>query len=428
MRIGKRDLQYKTLQGLYWMLYGLSTAFVTVFLLSKGFSSSSIGVIVAISNGFAAAGQMLVGTLVDKYKSITWKGLIILFCIVEFVCLGAMMLFTRSMVINGLMFPLFSVLLYFQMPLVNAALFYYTQRGERIDFGSARGMGSLTYAFMSFIAGQLIVRFGEQSLIYMGVILLVAFMAITMSMPYYKDEIAGEAGSVKGLSEADPGEASKVGMAEIAEHPEAEQDKDAVVLTHTTESKSFVQFIKGYPAFMLMCFGVVLVMAFHNIIHTYMIQMMEAIGGDSGTMGTAFSWEAIVELPVMFGFFILIKNFKSNILMMCAGVGFFIKAICVWMAGSVLAMYGAESLQMISYAVLASASVYYANDQMDEGDRVKGQGYITAAMAAGGILGNFSGGFIYDNLGLGALKIAFVVFAAAGAVLMTLSGLKSKAR
>lgn len=28
--------------------------------------------------------------------------------------------------------------------------------------------------------------------------------------------------------------------------------------------------------------------------------MIEAVGGDSGSMGTAFSWEAIVEIPVMF--------------------------------------------------------------------------------------------------------------------------------
>lgn len=398
MRIGIRDLQYKNLQGLYWMLYGLSTAFVTVFLLSKGFTSSSIGVIVAISNIFAAVGQMAVGTLVDRYRRITWKKLILLFSAIEAVCLITLMIFSKSMVINGVLFPLFSLLLYFQMPLVNAALFYYTSRGEKIDFGSARGMGSLTYALISFIAGQCIVRFGEQSIIYIGVILIAVFACITLSMPYYKDDLS-------------------VDQVKVAKKKEAEEISGCA---------SFPEFIRTYPAFMIMCLGTILVMAFHNIIHTYMIQMIEAVGGDSGSMGTAFSWEAIVEIPVMFGFFILIKRFQSRTLMMFAGIGFLIKAICICIAGSVLAIYGAETFQMIGYAVLASASVYYANDQMKPGDRVKGQGYMTASMSIGGVLGNFSGGFIYDALGLSSLKMALILFAASGAVLMILGGLAGK--
>ena len=133
---------------------------------------------------------------------------------------------------------------------------------------------------------------------------------------------------------------------------------------------------------MVTLFGIVLLMSFHNIVHTYMIQMIEPLGGDSAAMGTAFSIEALMELPVMFGFYKLIQRFSPSALIAFAGAAFILKALAYIIAGSVTGIYLAQSLQMLSYAIFISASVYYANEKMETGDQVTGQSYMTASISA----------------------------------------------
>lgn len=388
MRNRKRDIQYKILQGFYWMLYGLSTAYVTVFLLHHGFSSSIIGVIVAGSNLLAAVGQMFVGTMVDKHEKLTWKNMILLFCLLEAVCLILMMVLSNNHIVNGALFPIFSLLIYFQMPLVNSTFFYYTSRSEHLDFGSARGTGSLAYAIMSTVVGLIVVSYGEQAIVPSGMVILIGFTVVVLTMPYYHDELEG------------------------AIDTSNENTEDTIV----SPNSSFIAFTRHYPRFMLVILGSILVMAFHNIVHTYLIQVMEAVGGNSATMGTAVSIEALVELPIMFGFFILIKKFSSSTLMVIAGIGFVIKSVCFLLASSVMAIYFTELVQLISFALFASASVYFANDMMEDYDRVKGQGYMTASIAIGGVVGNFLGGFIYDGAGVHVLLLSCLGFALVGAL------------
>jgi PPP family 3-phenylpropionic acid transporter len=81
--------------------------------------------------------------------------------------------------------------------------------------------------------------------------------------------------------------------------------------------------------------------------------------------------------------------------------------------------------QIISYAMLASASVYYSNEQVEECDAVKGQGYMTAAMPIGSMAGNLAGGFIYDFAGLHAMLFFTLALVSVGAFIMLLSILKS---
>lgn len=386
MKLGIRDIQYKLLQGFFWMLFGLATVFITVFMLYHGVSAIVIGAIVAASNVIAAFGQVLVGTLVDKYERINWKNMMLGLGAVELVMLIAMLLFKNNHAVNIVLFPLFAVLLYLQNPLVNSALFYYTARGEKIDFGTARGTGSLAYAFMSFIVGKSIVAFGESSIVVIGLIMLVMAGAIVMTMPIYSRE-------QDALNEA-----FKV------------EEEMAVA------NSNFFVFVKKYPMFMLTVLGSILFMCFHNLIHTYMIMLIEEVGGNSGTLGTAFSLEAIVELPVMFGFFYLIKKFGSRKLMAIAGLGFLAKSVCYLFATSIMTVYAATSIQILSYAIFASASVYYSDDMMEPEDKAKGQGYMTAAVAIGGAIGNAVGGWAVETSGIRFALMIGATFAAAGAV------------
>ncbi|MBQ0004312.1 MAG: MFS transporter [Clostridiales bacterium] len=396
MRIGLRDIQYKLLQGFFWMLFGLATIFITVFMRSQGISAIVIGVIIAASNVIAAPGQVLVGTLVDKYEKINWKNLMLFLGAVELVLLVIMIIFRQNHLLNAILFPAFSILLYLQNPLVNSALFYYTSRGEFIDFGTARGTGSLAYAFMTFIVGNSIVAFGEFSIVVIGLIMLVMAGALVMTMPIYSKEQDALNPSIK-------------------DEPELLAD-----------NSSIVQFIRKYPMFMMTVLGSVMFMCFHNMIHTYMIMIIESVGGNSGTLGTAMSIEALIELPVMFGFFFLIRRISSRNLMAIASIGFLVKAVGYFFAFSIGTVYMVQCIQMISYAVFASASVYYSDDMMEANDKAKGQGYMTAAVAIGGAIGNAVGGWAVEAGGVRLVEVIGIAFAAAGACLVLIGTRKKE--
>ena len=148
-----------------------------------------------------------------------------------------------------------------------------------------------------------------------------------------------------------------------------------------------------------------------------MIQMIEPLGGDSAAMGTAFSIEALMELPVMFGFYKLIQRFSPSALIAFAGAAFILKALAYIIAGSVTGIYLAQSLQMLSYAIFISASVYYANEKMETGDQVTGQSYMTASISIGAVVGNLTGGIVLDAAGVSALLYFALGLTVAGAAI-----------
>lgn len=446
------NLKYKALHGFYWMLYCIPTGYITVFLLSCGFSSPLIGTITAVSGILAAAGQLTVGKVADGCRKFTWRGLVLIIGAAQFAVLILLLVFRGSAVLNAALFPFFMILMYFQMPLINSSVFYYTARGMKIDFGSARGTGSLTYALISFAAGQLVVKFGEITVIYLSLAVLAGLTAVTIMLPSLKglkpcgaqlkstDKAGFKADSDTenndAAGNAKSNNAKDSNMAENAKVPaeshaagdsdnpaKAPRESSSGAALRASHKTGIISFAKRYPDFMLVLLGSVLVMAFHNIGHTYMIQIMEALGGNSAAMGTAFSIEALMELPVMFGFYKLISRFSADSLMVTASIAFAAKAAAYLLAPSTAMIYAAQVLQMFSNAVFASASVYYANEKMALHDKVTGQSCMTASMSIGAVLGNFSGGIILDAAGLKAMLFAAFILAAAGA-LITSAGVK----
>ena len=420
----KVNLEYKALHGFYWMLYCLTTGYTTVLLLSHGFSSSVIGVIAAVSSILAAVGQLAVGNLTDKCSRVTWKNIYLMIGALEGAALAVLAVFKGTAIVNAICFPLFTILMYLQMPLVNSAVFHYTSRGLKVDFGSARGMGSLTYAFISFVAGQLIVRVDESVIIYLSILVTAGMLLDVFFMPCAKDAPLSRA--EKNANDAEVGAASAPVSSGSGTDAAANGSPHADAASGKSIGNIF-GFAGRYPDFMLVLAGSILLMSFHNIGHTYMIQIMEAVGGNSATMGTAFSIEAIMELPVMFGFYKLIKKVSADNLMIVAGAAFTLKALTYLLASSVTALYLAQILQMFSNAIFILASVYYADKKMAPEDKVTGQSYMTASISIGAVLGNFLGGQVLNAAGLHLMLLFSFLMAAAGTLIVVI-GVKAGSR
>ncbi len=199
-----------------------------------------------------------------------------------------------------------------------------------MDFGAARGIGSLSYAAASYLLGGLVERYGCSVILFAGFLMVTIISATVFSMPIIK-EAAEEAGC-------------KI----FAEYPFSYH------ITGIQEKESIIFFLGRYKYFMLTLAGVTLVFSFHNMNNSYMIQIITNVGGTSADLGRLLAIAAITEIPVMFLFSIIVKHVKSSVLLIISGIFFALKAFGYFAAVNIALMTVAAVMQMGSFATVHS--------------------------------------------------------------------------
>ena len=76
------DIRYACIHGFYWMLCCSMIGYASVFLLDKGFTNTTIGTVLAISNILAVFGQPAVASYMDKTSKLSLRMLISLILVV----------------------------------------------------------------------------------------------------------------------------------------------------------------------------------------------------------------------------------------------------------------------------------------------------------------------------------------------------------
>ena len=388
MKLNTRKLmmQYCILQGSYWASFCVIYAFATVFLLSRGFESSMIGVIIAAGNILGVVLQPMVASIADRSKKISLHKLTAMLSIIMILLLVLLYFVPNGLLAVAVLFLLTDTFLQVIQPLINSVSVYYVNQGVSVDFGSARGIGSLSYAAASYILGIVVEKFGTRSILMAGILVALVLLVTILSMPVLSSSAASR------LGEKEP------------------EQNDA----------GLIVFAGRYKNFMLTLAGITLLFTFHNMNNAYLIKVIENVGGTSADMGRMLSIAAVTELPVMFLFSRISKHFKSSTLLMVSSAFFAIRAAGFMLAGNVMTMYLAAMLQIGSFALYIPSSVYYVNETMLDQDKFKGQAVMTATNTLGGVFGSLFGGFLIDNAGVGAMNTVCFAMAAAGAVLVFL--------
>lgn len=388
MKLNTRKLmiQYCILQGSYWASFCVVYAFATVFLLSRGFESSMIGVIIAAGNILGVILQPMVASIADRSEKISLHKLTAMLSIIMILLLVLLYFVPNGLLAVAVLFLLTDTFLQVIQPLINSVSVYYVNQGVSVDFGSARGIGSLSYAVASYILGIVVEKFGTRSILMAGILVALVLLVTILSMPVLSSSAASR------LGEKEP------------------EQNDA----------GLIVFAGRYKNFMLTLAGITLLFTFHNMNNAYLIKVIENVGGTSADMGRMLSIAAVTELPVMFLFSRISKHFKSSTLLMVSSAFFAIRAAGFMLAGNVMTMYLAAMLQIGSFALYIPSSVYYVNETMLDQDKFKGQAVMTATNTLGGVFGSLFGGFLIDNAGVGAMNTVCFAMAAAGAVLVFL--------
>lgn len=381
--------RYCLLQGSYYGVNCAVIGYASVFLLERGMSPAGIGALIAAGNVLSAVLQPMAAGIAERSGRVTLKQMIRLAAAAGAILSLLVGVFGSLKLIAPLYMAL-AMIANLEMPLVNAVSVYFSNRGYRINFGLARGIGSLTYAAFSYGLGLLAGMFGAGLIPWASMALYAAVFACC------------------GLFSMKPG------TTKVEEQAGGDGNAAAVQDGGAQPRRREPNFFSRYRTFTLTLAGVVMLFAFHNITCTYMIRMMERFGGGSEEMGLALAVAAVCELPTMLLFSRLARSFRVSTLLAASAAGFVVKSLLLLAAWDVNMILAAQVFQAFSFALFIPASVAFTDQVMRAGDKIKGQAYMTAASTLGSVAGNLSGGIVLDASGVSAMLVLACAFALGG--------------
>lgn len=383
------DIKFSAMQFFFFASFGALMGYASVYLLSRGISTSVIGVALASTSAIAFVCQPLMASFADKNQHIELRYIICAALVLSIGLVAVLMMAPDASMFLVCMFVAIGTLLSTIMPLVNTLAFQFEKYGIAINFGVARGVGSAAYAIIAYVVGQLVEMFdaGIVPIVFIGFNLLLIFFVYTFVLP-------------KGVAKE-----------EIVK--ESTQKTEEV-----KNDLSFIQFAARYKKLTIFVLGTVFIFFAHTIINNYMILVVGPVGGTEADMGTAVSLAAILELPAMFFFDKLREKLSLSKLLKISAVMFIVKHTLTALAPSMFVVYIAQATQMLAYAILCPASVYLVNEMVESKDLTKGQSMITMGQSASGIIANLIGGVLIENIGVTPVLYMGAIVTAIGSAIV----------
>ncbi|MEG0443151.1 MAG: MFS transporter [Carnobacterium sp.] len=379
-------LKYAGLQSLYWMSFCAVYGFASVYLLAQNFENQQIGLILALVNIFSVILQPAFGFLIDKLVNLTLKRVISSIAVINIILLIGLIAEPGNLLLSTVLYIGVVSLTLTVQPLLNSLIFEHINEGLEINYGLARGIGSLSFAFISFFLGRALNDYSAAIIPILCIVLYSLFLLLVLTFPT----------------------------------TEAQLTKETVFLqqSEAKHQEIYVYFFRKYDRFIIFLMDIVFLFVFHTIINSYLIQIMTSLGGKDSDFGLSLTIAASVELPAMLGFSYLATKYKSSRLLKISSVFFVIRSLLFLGSSTVWMINFAQLFQALSFAIYVPASAYYVNQLMQTEDKVKGQALVIGATTLGSVFGNGLGGWLLDHTNVTMMLIAGVLGAAMGCLLL----------
>ena len=359
----------------------------------------------AVSNVAAVFLQPLMADIADRSKRFSLVSVSSIATVALMVlCVGTFVLQQKSAALTVIFVLLMGGNISLQ-PLFNSLCYKLQECGISINFGVGRSIGSLAYSILVMFLGTL----AEEK----GLFVLPLTAEITMALTLASlAVVTWQFRKAKAMQTGD----SESGAAEILQG-DAEGEEDI----------NLVQFVKRNKIFMVLMLGVLGIYFSNGVQNTFMLQVIQPLGGNAEDMGQILSIMAFLEIPTMMFFEQINRKFSCQTLMKVAGIGYVAKTALIWRASSVHMVLAAQFIQPFAFALLLPAIVKLIGISMSKGEAVKGQALFTTVTTIAYIVCSLVGGVILDLWGAGILMTIATVFTAVGAVviLMTVDRIKS---
>lgn len=384
------DIKYSLSNFFYFTMFGSMFAFASVFLLDKGFDNTTIGLTLGLTSISSVSLQTFLGNYVDKHKHIKLQD-VMSRVILAIMGGAALLYFLESGWIILLLVIISFALTQALTPLLNSMAFLYDDFGVQVNYGFARGIGSLAYALVTVMLGFVVERTSPS---YLPLFYLLFGLLLLASIRSYT------------LSDADH------------EQLEVEQSAKKRTKKQVVSDKTFIDFIKEYQNLVFLMLGIVFLFYGHIIINNFFIQVITPIGGTSRTMGIAIFIGTILELPAMMNFNRLANRIPVHRLLKISAAFFLAKHLLTYLAPSLPVIYLAQALQIGAFSVAYPALVQYTQTVIASEDLVKGQSLLASAIGLSNIIASLTGGVLLDKIGASNTLFIAVVTTVIGLIIV----------
>ena len=370
--------RYNLLHLFYWLAYCCINGFIAIFLQYRGLSNTEIGIVTGVSCVGTIFISPFISSLLDRFTNLTIKNLVayisigigIMYIILSFIQMPAIIL----MVIYILMYAL----LLSTVPLLTMIAMNYINDGLYVNFGLARGIGSASWAASAFIFGQ-VITFIDPWILSMGYLF---FIIITLILLYTMPE---------------------------QKNVKHEQKKQGTVL----------YVIKNYKVLFFLLLGFCFMFAGATTISTYLINIVNTLGGNTQLYGVCMFFMAFSELPIITMAPRLMKKFNSLTLILVASIFYILRNFTICLAPNLIILIIGMMFQGMSYGLFTGVITYYVTYNLQPDDQLSGQNLISIMTSGiGSRLGNVLGGILQDNLGLNYMFMFIYLVTLIGAIII----------
>jgi hypothetical protein len=377
------NIEYFSLQSLFWMTYCMVVGFSVTYLLSCGYSNSEAGYILASANICALILQPFFADLADRSKKINAMTIFLVSIEIIFVCsIGLFFIGVRSLILT-LIYVVMITLANAVIAFLTSIQFLMDTSKSKINFGLCRAGGSLCFAILSALMGIMIERIGMKSI-------PLALFIITLLM---------------------------IGLCIFITRHSINGNIKAVLTLEKKRSSSLFVFFNENPRLMILSIAMLFIYYAHAFITNFTISIVRNVGGDNREMGYLIAFMALMELPGMIGFKEISRRFKVSSLLLFSMIMFSIKAIIVWLSPSLMTLTFGFALQVVSFAIYIPASVQYANIIIDEKDTVKAQMMFNLMQTGGAVFSSIIGGWLIDFSGISHALLIGAILSCIGTII-----------
>lgn len=372
-------LHYSITQFTFWAASTGAASFATTYLLNQGIAPGIVGTLLAISGISSCLLQPIFAEIADHSKHFLLKKLLISLSVLCIISFGMQFIPDLPLPFTGLLYAIGLLSSDSMQPLINALYVSYQQAEYSINYGMARGMGSAASAISSLIIGYIFAKIGSFSML--GLLILFRFLSVLI----------------------------------LAAYPKLQ--KQNCLQNSEKQNCSIWYFFSNYRWYCISLIGILFLGMYHAMTENYLIAILGRLGGNSSHVGKALFLSSISGALVIVQFQRIQKHISTTKLLKISACSFLLKAICFYFAKSISVIYLLELLQMTSYAFLAPAQVYYAQEKVLPADMVKGQAFSTAAYSLGCSAGNFIGGQLL-NISVNAILFSGILMALTGTIIL----------
>lgn len=356
-------------------------SYANAFLNSKGFSVSNIGAVLAISSILAVIVQPYITKLLENYETFTLKKSLLLSLGTSFVVTIPMLL-TSNHIVLFICYNLALCGILTVQTFMYPFIFEYMNNGYKVNFGFARGFGSISFAIASYVLGIVASKYSLHFFPKYFFISCLIVIIIVLSFPNLKKEKKNKNSSKSNIT--------------------------------------FKQFFKHNKNFCYLLVGVVFLFYTHNTFNTYLKNILESIDYGIYEVGVCYLIASMVEFPTMASLPLLSKKISYRTLFIISSIGFTIKAFILLLgvfSKSLALIYFSQLFQAFGFALYIPVSLYYVTQIVDKEEVVKAQAYLGTALILGGILGNYISAEVAHLFSVNMVIISSTIISALGMLL-----------